>query len=108
MIPGGNTRAQLVDAIVARLTAERDAIAGGDVWDQGASAGLAQAIDIVTELAEEAATVRTVERAAEVLWRFDGYDLDADPNGSTARELRPLYLARAEALAADEAGEGDE
>lgn len=37
---------------------------------------------------------------AEALWLHDGYDLDADPNGSTARELRPVYMARAAAVLA--------
>lgn len=57
MIPGGSSRAQLVDAIVARLTAERDAIsvttAPTGLWDAGARAGLAQAIDIVREVDED-------------------------------------------------------
>ena len=56
MIPGGQSRAQLVDAIVARLTAERDAIPhddrGLDPYGRGARAGLAQAIDIVREVGE--------------------------------------------------------
>jgi hypothetical protein len=39
------------------------------------------------------------EAIARALWLADDYDLDADPTSRTAREMRPDYERRADALA---------
>ena len=43
-----------------------------------------------------------VQRIAKALWESDGYDLDNDPNSSTARELYPEFFRRARAVIAAE------